>query len=311
MQEQRKWPIGVLQATAVALAVAAALALWPRSAPRSLAPPVQHAAVVPDTMPVMRPARAAPITIAAPTETDLPLQVQLDHLLATREPEDALSAYQLVAHCAAFNTRHDRLIFDQGEVKHWKGDGVPGFRGMSTREKEHATRLCGGMTERERERRLDYLAIAVKAGVIGAAVAFANEGPFGDPSALTTRPDDPLVRDWKTAARNQLAVAAENGDLEVLMFLQGENFNGSALTDKNPALLYRYSLAQGLVFADVYGPNHTLATTYAADGAVMTSLAAGLSAEQVAAETAAARRIAINEKALREEALRTHPASSR
>jgi hypothetical protein len=28
-------------------------------------------------------------------------------------------------------------------------------------------------------------------------VALVEEGPFGDPSALETRPDDPLVKEWK------------------------------------------------------------------------------------------------------------------
>ena len=80
------------------------------------------------------------------------------------------------------------------------------MRGMTEREKQHDARLCGPMTERERQARLDYLAIALEAGVRGAAEAFLEAGPFGDPSALQTRPDDPLVKEWKATARAEWRV---------------------------------------------------------------------------------------------------------
>lgn len=51
------------------------------------------------------------------------------------------------------------------------------------------------MTERMRLSRFDYLAVAVKAGISGALIQMATEGPFGDSTALSTRPDDPLVQE--------------------------------------------------------------------------------------------------------------------
>jgi hypothetical protein len=264
-----------MMAPLAGLAIAAGLLAWIRTggdeqqAPaRSLPPAMRPAAPV---------ARAAPQAAAPMPNQDLPLNAQVERLLATRDPADALRAYWLIANCAGFNTGH-------------------------------GARLCGSLTERERQARLDYLAIALKAGVPGAATAFVAEGPFGDPSALQTRPDDPLVKEWKAAARAQLARAADSGtDFGALNAWATDNDIGSDITEKNPAAAYPYMLAIGLIQADLLGPDDLLAKVYAQDSDLMTALAAGLSPEQRAAGLAAARHIAGRAKEARERARGERP----
>jgi hypothetical protein len=239
-----------------------------------------------------RGARPRTLQVLAAATDDQLLQVQVARLLATHDPADAFRAYELGAECDGFNRNHDLLVFDEEEFKRWKGDTLPGYRGMNASEKAHETRICSGMTERERVARLDYLAVAVAAGVPGAAVAFAHEGPFGDASAPKTRPDDPLVVAWKATAKARLSEAAETGDMKALNYWQGQNAGGSDLTEQNTALSYRYLLAQGLIESDRLGPNSGIARLYAPDGDLANGMAGDLNAAQRAAELAAARRIA-------------------
>lgn len=297
--------IGVL--AVVGLGVAMALAAWMHGA----APPAPAAKALPASPSgTARPgatltAPRARVATPAAAVTEMPLQAQVDRLLATHDPADALNAFYLVTDCVTFNTAHDRLVYDEEELKHWKGDTLPGWRGMNADEKRQATQRCGALTAREGERRFAYLAIAMQAGVPGAVIAFVNAGPFGDPSALQTRPDDPLVRAWKTQATHQLTLSAESGDLDTLGYLSSENMGGPDLRAKDWATIYRYRLAQGLIYADRFGPNNHMAAMYAVDGELTKTVGASLSPEQAAAELVAAQRIAFNEKATR-----THRAAS-
>jgi FixJ family two-component response regulator len=223
------------------------------------------------------------------------LAEQVGELMATHDPANAYRAYRLVSDCADFNRDHDRLTYDEAEIKNWKPGSLPGYRGMTDAEKQHDTKFCGEMTERERQSRLDYLGIAAKAGVPGAAVAFANEGPFGDRTALKTRPDDPLVQEWKTTASAQLTHAAETGtDKGVLMYLASENYNDSDLTEQNRLLGYRYSMAAGMIDVDKFGADHPLAKLFEVRREVYAAMVKDFGSDQRAAELAAAQRIVDN-----------------
>lgn len=264
----------------------------PESAPASLPAP-------PALVPVPAPAR-----VQAPAAADEPpLNVKVERLLATRDPADAYRAYRLVADCAAFNLNGDRVMFDQEELRHPKPGVLPGFRGLSDEEKRHEARACSGMTERERQSRLDYLAIAAKAGVPGAAVDFATEGPFGDPSALQTRPDDPLVQAWRETARAQLTQAAELGaDLGAIAYLADTYAGHSPLAAEDPLLAYRYRLAANFINEDMLGPGDPLSQALVGQRQEWSRLIEEFSPDQRAAELAAARRIAERARTLREQA---------
>lgn len=240
---------------------------------------------------ILQPTQAG--ATAAISVSEAPLSQQIDDLLASHDPEKAWAAYWLVADCASFNTGHDRMVFDAALLKNREADSLAGYRGMNDSEKQHDAKLCGSMTERQRQSRLDYLALAVQADVPGSAVAFANEGPFGDPAALDNRPGDPLVRQWKAQANAQLKRQAENGvDVSVLHYLMAQTANGSNLSAKDPALAYRYGLAIGKIETDVIGPDNPVSQVFSADSLAMTAMAKALSSEQRAFEQAAAERIA-------------------
>lgn len=239
----------------------------------------------------------------SPPVVQLTLAAQVDQLIASHDPVKAFAAYTLISDCATFNRDHDRFIYDIAEVKS-KRSMLP-YRAMNDAEKRHDAVLCAGMSERMRLSRIDYLAVAAKAGVDGAAIQMAQEGPFGDPSALLSRPDDPLVQEWKHTVMDQLADSAERGDMGVLAYLWAKEVTGDALTGKHPALAYRYVVAQGLILRDLLGPDDLGAAMYGPDGGIARNIE-GLSAEQRAAELSAAQRIAEAARAERERARRTH-----
>lgn len=242
---------------------------------------------------IVAPLPAGPTPALEPT-----LSEQVDRLIASHDSKDAMAAYELLADCATFNRDGDRLVFGPRN----RDGTLPGFRNLNAAEKARDARLCPGMTERMRLSRIDYLVIAARAGVDGAAIKMASEGPFGDPGALLVRPDDPLVREWKNEIVALLEHAADDGDLDVLEYIAFQYANGNALFDKHPALAYRYGVATGLIYRDLLAAGDTLAALYAPDGAMMSGVGAALNAEQRAQELAAAMRIAELARARRQQA---------
>jgi hypothetical protein len=290
-----RWTAGLLAIGALA----AGLFAWQRQS--ADAPSAQAPAPAPSTLPAQAAARPPVRPQSLPALPDEPpLSVQVDRLLATHKPEDAYRAYWLIANCASFNANPDQLIFDEQLARNPKADSIP-VRGMSDEEKRHDTKLCSGLTERERQSRLDYLASAAKAGVSGAAVIFAAEGPFGDPSALKTRPGDPLVQEWKATANAQLMQAADAADMRALDYLMNNYRNGSEVVDQNPVLAARYGMALGLIYGQIMGPDDLLAKLYTQQATQTLETTTGIGPEQRAFELAAAHRIAELAKARREQ----------
>ncbi|AKU20847.1 hypothetical protein [Massilia sp. NR 4-1] len=274
----------VLAGAGLALILGISLINWHAATPvkQDIHTPQTHPA--PATIP-----KVVPPPLSSQATEDAPLSVQLDRLVATHDPENSYEAYWLIANCDTFNRQHDRMIFDMEEVT--QNRNLIPYRGMNDSEKRHDAKLCAGMTERMRLSRFDYLATAAKAGVSGAIIQVAEEGPFGDRTALTTRPDDPLVQEWKAKVLDQLAKEAESGDLLTLNYLWSHTVTGDALIAKDPALTYRYAVAQGLIYRDLKGPAANEATMYAPEGQLMMSIV-DLKPEQRMAERAAAQRIA-------------------
>lgn len=236
-------------------------------------PPLPSAPQVPGVQPI-----SASIAI-----NDTALSAQVERLLSTQDPGSAYTAYFLVTACTMFNRHRDMKLYDPQ---------LKAEREASASERQSMTKMCSEMTERERVARLDYLAMAVKGRVEGAAWTFAAEGPFGDPSALKTRPDDPLVQQWKTTATTQLSQAAEAGDMTVLLVWGLQLLHGSELTEKNPVLGYSYLLAFGFIQLNRAGPNDPGAQAYRDGSPMMIALAGNLTMEQRAAAVAMGRSIA-------------------
>ena len=236
------------------------------------------------------------------------LMNQIDRLVASNDPNNVYKAYALIRDCAEFNRHQDRAIFDVAEVA-TKHNVLP-WRAMTGDEKRLNTVLCSQMTERTRLSRIDYLAAAAKGGVPGAAIEMADQGPFGDPSALNSRPDDPIVQEWKRTVMEQLSRHAEEGDSGVLAYLWAREATDNPLTGRNPSLAYRYLLAQGLILRDLEVANNLAANDL---GSVMygplgplASNIDGLTEEQRKTESAAAQRIADTARAQRKFNVQRH-----
>lgn len=108
---------------------------------------------------------------------------RVERLLASTDPQDAFRAWRLIERC------------------HLAGDRAA---------------ACQGITAAQLRLRLDLLDAAARAGVPGAAAAFAGQGPFGDRSALTQRPDDPLVAQWIRDAEALIREAARRDDVAAI-----------------------------------------------------------------------------------------------
>jgi len=183
-------------------------------------------------------ALAPAVAIDAPS-----LSARLERLAASGTADDAEAAYYLLEECIYFNA--------EGHVP-----SVEFARGseLTAAEKAAETKLCGGMTQSQKNSRLDFLAAAVKGGANGATSSFLEEGPFGDPNALRDRPDDPLVREWKRQAIAQLTERADDGEIIGATTLMKEYQRGGDIVPKDPLLAYGYVLALRLVFDDILGP---------------------------------------------------------
>lgn len=279
----KHWLIGAV----LAIVILGAGIAWKRD---PAAPVVQSTNIAPAPLHAASPARSVapqvpgiqpvPASIADSNES---LSVQVERLLATQDPGSAYAAFFLVSACTRFNRHLDMKLYDPK---------LQAERDMNASERQSLTKMCSGMTERERMARLDYLAKAVNGKVAGAAWTFAAEGPFGDPSALQTRPGDPLVQEWKATATKQLSQAAEAGDMVVLLVWGLQLLNGSELAEKNPLLGYSYLLAFGFIQLDRSGPNDQGAQTYRDGSPMMNALAGNLTVEQRAAAVAMGRSIA-------------------
>jgi hypothetical protein len=145
-------------AAIVAVAAGTLFALMTREQPPTMPAPAP-AAVKPAAQPPapglawLQPTGPQPASAPPP----LALAEQIDRLVATRDPANAYAAYRLLADCISFNRDGDRIVFEDNRAH--RGD----IRALSAVEKTRDALLCAGMTERMRQSRLDYLAIATVA----------------------------------------------------------------------------------------------------------------------------------------------------
>ncbi len=221
----------------------------------------------------------------------VPLATQIDLLVSTGVPADALRAYWLAQACIDIAEKGTLLKMDPQSDTH--------LRGLTDEERLAQTALCGGMTERIRMSRLEHLAIAARAGVSGADDAFLRVGPFGDRSALKTRPDDPLVKAWRVEAEQLLTTHAEAGDMSSMLTLMQEYSGEGGTLGADPALALRYTYAVSEIFDHMLSrsdPNFPNPFKTSADKAMKDAL----STEQVATAIAAGKAMA--EKALQRQA---------
>jgi hypothetical protein len=169
----------------------------------------------------------------APAE---PLAQRIERLVASGDPRDAYRAWWLLHACVVFG-RTGQLPERDGTEPDAIADPA------------HA---CATVNERMKMARVDHLERAARAGVDGALAELVEEGPFGDPTALTTRPGDPLVKEWKERINGMLNEQAEQGYWASLYQLfTGFWFGHPAIAaDRQSALAYGMALRDIMVKLD-------------------------------------------------------------
>lgn len=154
------------------------------------------------------PARSTPRPTAANDSVSLRLRVE--RLLLPGTPRGRFLAFEVLARCA------QTLDFD----RHLKSlpAGAESTR-VRDRYGDGSARIaaaCGDLTARQLDLRVELAASAADDGVPGAASAWVEQGPYGDRSALTQRPDDPLIVEWVQQAIARVNAATKHSDTEAI-----------------------------------------------------------------------------------------------
>jgi hypothetical protein len=131
---------------------------------------------------------------------------RLERLLQRGTARDRYQAFTLLADCAHAQD-FDRYLRSMpagnasAQLRERYGDGAA-----------RVASACGDLSARQVESRIELAASAADDGVPGAVTAWIEEGPFGDRSALTQRPDDPLIVQWAAQAIERVLAAARRSD---------------------------------------------------------------------------------------------------
>jgi hypothetical protein len=100
--------------------------------------------------------------------------------------QDAFLAYRLANECAAIPQREQVARSLPAEAKE--------IATRALEEVAHAKSRCASVTARQIYDRTQNLRIAMQAGIRDASIAYYVDGPNGDASELTSRPDDVAVK---------------------------------------------------------------------------------------------------------------------
>ncbi len=232
-----KWKTVVPACAALGLVAVLVVPAW-RSAPPAVAPgavptPASSTAGVASGPAWLSDLGAPPALPPAPAE---PLAQRIERLVASGDPRDSYRAWWLLHACVVF-----------GRTGH-----LPERDGTEPDAIADPAHACATVNERMKMARIDYLERAARGGVDGALAELVEEGPFGDPTAFTTRPDDPLVKEWKARINGMLNEQAEQGYWSSLYQLfTGFWFGHPAIAaDRQSALAYGMALRDIMVKLD-------------------------------------------------------------
>jgi hypothetical protein len=184
----------------------------------------------------IRPAPGMGTSSGAAAKSRESLSAQVARLAASADPKDAFRAYWLLYECVYF----ERHRAPPG----WSFDGL----NLEPLHARNPREVCNQLTERMKGNRIDYVERAAAAGVAGAMSYLVEEGPFADRSALTSRPDDPLVKEWKDRINTMLRDRAAEGQKESLMILYDGMLFDKPEIDGNDQRMLTYGLALGEIF---------------------------------------------------------------
>ena len=183
--------------------------------PRPAAPEPTAVSNVAADLPASAPrTRPAPVAMQRPSSSPSAvgggLRQRVDGLIARGTARERYQAFVVLSRCAGaldFD-RHLRSLpagSDTMRLQQRYGDGAA-----------RIAAVCGDLSARQIEQRIELAARAADEGVAGAASAWVEEGPYGDKTALTQRPDDPLVVEWARQAIERVNAATRRSDTEAI-----------------------------------------------------------------------------------------------
>lgn len=261
-----------LALVAVAL-LGSALLLWPKNevAPQ---PPVAAGPSLDDALATGRGKEFFQhLNRSVPAEAKASLSAQVDQLMATGKPVDALEAFKLLEACQGMT-----MLERQNSELPLAG---PDFT---------AKEACGDITQVQLRQREDLLAKAVSARVPGALTEKFMYGPLQhNLHPLSNNPDDPYVKEWKKTFYGELVENAEQaGSYEAMELLTKFNSQGT-LGEKNEVQALTYHLAR--IEVAKTSTERKLQDRVATLISYTEKFSRGLSPEQIAAANAAAQNV--------------------
>jgi hypothetical protein len=204
----------LLSAVAAAISMIAVLAvLGVATAPSpSPAPGATPTAAVPSALRPRAHALALPgaASVSRQSIEGVSLQQRVEHLLMRGTPRDRYQAFAVLARCA------HAIDFDRYLTSLPAGSETTRLRERYGDGSVRIAAACGDLSARLVERRIELVAAAADDGIPGAASAWIEEGPYGDRSALTQRPDDPLVVEWAEQAIARVLAATRHSDTDAI-----------------------------------------------------------------------------------------------
>ena len=153
----------------------------------------------------------------------------IDELTATGDPKDALLAFRIAQDCVWL-----RIYNKQSKSRDTNNDD------------EEELKRCDEITPIQIKNRINNLNKALEAKIRGAVSAFVSYGPIdGEPDAIYTRPDDPIVIEWEKKVEDLTFSSALSGDTESLAALVD---NYLSIKDFTSALTYEIAQYEILNF---------------------------------------------------------------
>ena len=159
-----------------------------------------------------------------------------DFLSNPKNPTEAFEAYKIINRCV-LSLENAKLMSSLPVGSETES----ARRSLGETIKFDAT-ACQDIDQRNIADRARWVDLAAKANVPGAALEFLSTGPFGDPTALESRPDDPLVLKWKLQAVEYLLAAGKGGDVNALDALSNI-YQSGIIADRDLELALTYTIA--------------------------------------------------------------------
>lgn len=209
---------------------------------------------------------------------------EFNRLVGTGDPTDAFRAYDLATRCA--ESRADEKAAELQAPGERSAETIAALKDGSFRVETAAN--CENLTSTQIDDRVKYLRQAAEAGVSMAAIRLVEYGPWGDPTALATRPNDPAVLEWRHEMVGLIELAAGKGDYAAMDSLSTMYRTGSGLLgERDPGKALMYATAKWEAYRQATGRTSAFAAQE------VSQLASALTPQAASAATAAGREFAV------------------